>query len=106
MDIYSFDGYICRNWGYHWNEGGTSDDPCSETYLGKLSIILLHKYCSYFNYWTTVHPLGGLVRQPNAIAGFIPQSGTKNTATGSLKRRITKLKYIIALTALLNIFIL
>jgi hypothetical protein len=32
MDIY-------RNWGYHWNEGGTSDDPCSETYLGKLSII-------------------------------------------------------------------
>jgi hypothetical protein len=28
MDIY-------RNWGYHWNEGGTSDDPCSETYLGK-----------------------------------------------------------------------
>jgi len=23
-----------RNWGYHWNEGGSSNDPCSITYHG------------------------------------------------------------------------
>ncbi|CAH0546621.1 unnamed protein product [Brassicogethes aeneus] len=23
-----------RNWGYHWNEGGTSKNPCSDSYLG------------------------------------------------------------------------
>ncbi|XP_018574461.2 zinc carboxypeptidase [Anoplophora glabripennis] len=23
-----------RNWGYYWNTGGTSDDPCSEVYGG------------------------------------------------------------------------
>ena len=23
-----------RNWGYHWNEGGTSDNPCSDIYMG------------------------------------------------------------------------
>ena len=23
-----------RNWGYHWNEGGSSSDPCSDTYHG------------------------------------------------------------------------
>jgi hypothetical protein len=23
-----------RNWGYHWNEGGTSDNACSDTYHG------------------------------------------------------------------------
>lgn len=24
-----------RNWGFHWNEGGSSNDPCAETYMGK-----------------------------------------------------------------------
>lgn len=23
-----------RNWDYHWNEGGSSDDPCTEIYGG------------------------------------------------------------------------
>lgn len=26
-----------RNWGYYWNTGGTSDDPCSEVYCGPTS---------------------------------------------------------------------
>ncbi|KAF9953945.1 hypothetical protein BGZ72_005050 [Mortierella alpina] len=25
---------INRNWGFHWNEGGSSDDPCEEDYRG------------------------------------------------------------------------
>ncbi|XP_023330917.1 carboxypeptidase B [Eurytemora carolleeae] len=24
-----------RNWGFHWNEGGSSNDPCDEAYMGK-----------------------------------------------------------------------
>jgi len=24
-----------RNWGFHWNTGGSSNDPCSDTYHGK-----------------------------------------------------------------------
>ena len=24
----------CRNWGFHWGTGGSSSDPCSETYMG------------------------------------------------------------------------
>jgi hypothetical protein len=34
------DGGVCsgtdanRNWGYHWNNGGSSDYGCSETYHG------------------------------------------------------------------------
>merc|ERR1712080_452410 len=24
-----------RNWGYHWNTGGSSNNPCSDTYHGK-----------------------------------------------------------------------
>lgn len=23
-----------RNWGFHWNEGGSSDNPCSDTFMG------------------------------------------------------------------------
>ena len=23
-----------RNWGYHWNDGGSSDNPCSDSYMG------------------------------------------------------------------------
>ncbi|KAJ8977789.1 hypothetical protein NQ317_014695 [Molorchus minor] len=23
-----------RNWGYYWNSGGSSDNPCSDTYMG------------------------------------------------------------------------
>ena len=25
---------LSRNWGFHWNEGGSSNDPCAETYMG------------------------------------------------------------------------
>ena len=24
-----------RNWGYHWNDGGSSSNPCSDSYMGK-----------------------------------------------------------------------
>ena len=23
-----------RNWGFHWNDGGSSSDPCSQVYHG------------------------------------------------------------------------
>lgn len=23
-----------RNWGFHWGTGGSSDNPCSDTYMG------------------------------------------------------------------------
>ena len=23
-----------RNWGFHWNEGGSDNDKCSDTYHG------------------------------------------------------------------------
>ena len=23
-----------RNWGFHWNDGGSSSNSCSETYMG------------------------------------------------------------------------
>lgn len=35
-----YSGHLChgvdpnRNWDFHWNEGGTSRDPCSDTYSG------------------------------------------------------------------------
>ena len=29
------DKILFRNWGFHWNEGGSSNDPCAETYMGK-----------------------------------------------------------------------
>ena len=28
--------YSLRNWGYQWNTGGSSNNPCSDTYMGKL----------------------------------------------------------------------
>ena len=34
-------GSICmgtdlnRNWAYHWNDGGSSANPCSDSYMGK-----------------------------------------------------------------------
>ena len=24
----------CRNWGFHWNTGGSSSNPCADTYMG------------------------------------------------------------------------
>ena len=33
LDCYGTD--LNRNFGYHWNTGGSSDDPCAETYHGK-----------------------------------------------------------------------
>ena len=24
-----------RNWGYHWNDGGSSSNPCSDSYMGQ-----------------------------------------------------------------------
>ena len=27
--------FLSRNWGFHWNDGGSSSDPCSDIYMGK-----------------------------------------------------------------------
>ncbi len=37
-----------RNWGYYWNTGGSSADPCAETYMGEFISILLHHQRSVY----------------------------------------------------------
>ena len=34
---YKFIFFSFRNWGFHWNEGGSSNDPCDEAYMGNIS---------------------------------------------------------------------
>ncbi|XP_016976876.1 zinc carboxypeptidase A 1 [Drosophila rhopaloa] len=76
-----------RNWGFHWNEAGTSDNPCSDTYSGpsafseietlslssyiaslkgKIQLYLsLHAYSQYLLY-----PYGHSAELPDNVADF------------------------------------
>jgi len=62
-----------RNWGYHWNDGGSSSWSCSETYMGTEAFsevenqnirdfILKHK--SQLKFFNTIHSYSQLVLLP------------------------------------------
>ena len=62
-----------RNWGYHWNDGGTEDNGCSDIYLGPepfsevenrnvRDFILAHK--DQIKFFNTLHSYGQFILLP------------------------------------------
>ena len=62
-----------RNWGYHWNDGGSSDYGCAETYMGPSAFsevenqnirdfILAHK--DQIKFFNTIHSYSQLILLP------------------------------------------
>jgi len=62
-----------RNWGYHWNDGGSSSNPCSDSYMGKSAFSeienqnvadFLTKHKDTIKYYVNVHSYSQLVLLP------------------------------------------
>ena len=59
-----------RNWGYHWNDGGASNDPCDEAFMGSgefsevegrnvRDFLLAHK--DSIKFYNSLHSFGQMV---------------------------------------------
>ena len=59
-----------RNWGYHWNDGGASKDPCDEAFMGSeefsaiegrnvRDFLLAHK--DHIKFYNSLHSFGQMV---------------------------------------------
>ena len=62
-----------RNWGYHWNDGGSSNNPCSDSYMGKSAFSeienqnvrdFLLKHKDTIKYYVNLHSYSQLVLLP------------------------------------------
>ena len=62
-----------RNWGYHWNDGGSSSNPCSDAYMGKSAFSevenrnvrdFLSKHKDTIKYYVNLHSYSQLVLLP------------------------------------------
>ena len=62
-----------RNWGYHWNDGGSSTNPCSDSYMGKSAFSevenqnvrdFLSKHKDTIKYYVNLHSYSQLVLLP------------------------------------------
>ena len=62
-----------RNWGYHWNDGGSSNNPCTDSYMGKSAfseienqnvIDFLSKHKDTIKYYVNLHSYSQLVLLP------------------------------------------
>ena len=62
-----------RNWGYHWNDGGSSSNPCSDSYMGKSAFSevenqnvrdFLSKHKDTIKYYVNLHSYSQLVLLP------------------------------------------
>ena len=62
-----------RNWGYHWNDGGSSSNPCTDTYMGKSAFSeienqnvrdFLSKHKDTIMYYVNLHSYSQLVLLP------------------------------------------
>ena len=62
-----------RNWGYHWNDGGSSNNPCSDSYMGKSAFSeienqnvrdFLSKHKDTIKYYVNLHSYSQLVLLP------------------------------------------
>jgi len=62
-----------RNWGYHWNTGGSSNNPCSDTYHGKSAFSeventnvrdFLSAHKDKLKYYMNIHSYSQLVLLP------------------------------------------
>ena len=62
-----------RNWGYHWNDGGSSNNPCSDSYMGKSAFSevenqnvrdFLEKHKDTVKYYVNLHSYSQLVLLP------------------------------------------
>ena len=62
-----------RNWGYHWNDGGSSNNPCTDSYMGKSAFSeienqnvrdFLSKHKDTIKYYVNLHSYSQLVLLP------------------------------------------
>jgi len=62
-----------RNWGYQWNTGGSSPDPCSDTYMGSEAFSevenrnvrdFLWEHKDNIKFYNTLHSYSQLVLLP------------------------------------------
>merc|ERR1719348_47444 len=72
-----------RNWGYHWGTGGSSSDPCSDTYMGSepfsevenrnvRDFLLAHK--SEIKFYNNIHSYSQLVLLPWGFSYDLPNN--------------------------------
>ena len=62
-----------RNWGYHWNDGGSSSNPCSDSYMGTSAFSevenrnvrdFLTQHKNKIKYYVNIHSYSQLVLLP------------------------------------------
>ncbi|XP_022220203.2 zinc carboxypeptidase [Drosophila obscura] len=90
-----------RNWGFHWNEVGASDEPCSESYAGRkafsepetesLSQYLMTLPEPVFMY-LSLHSFSQLLLYPYGHTSSLPENHRQlerifSAALGGMKRR-------------------
>jgi len=82
-----------RNWGYYWNNGGTSNNPCQDTYLGPSPFYTpsaknLAEYISQWRtskdqcvlYYNDVHCYSQLYMSPWGYTSSLPRDYTTQRA--------------------------
>ena len=71
-----------RNWGYHWNEGGSSNDKCSDTYHGpaafsEIENVNVRDYIlarrDQFVFYNSIHSYSQLILLPWAYTANPPE---------------------------------
>ncbi|XP_030380363.1 carboxypeptidase B-like [Scaptodrosophila lebanonensis] len=72
-----------RNFDFHWNEGGSSSDPCSDTYGGPQALSepevvvlrdLLHTFSGRGKMYLTLHSYGNLILYPWGWTPDLPET--------------------------------
>ncbi|XP_063241177.1 zinc carboxypeptidase-like [Bacillus rossius redtenbacheri] len=91
-----------RNWGFHWNEGGTSTNPCADTYHGSAPFSepetrLLADYISTISsnlkIYLAVHSYTQVILTPYGIAGLRPANENTLLSIGQVAAQALAKRY-------------